>query len=194
VIAANRAPTASGNNVVDLVSVRDSKARAAAGAQPRGSWWRPLGAIAASVIIGFALGYGGRHQSSSPLIRGAEGAVVASGELAQALSHQLSAEQSSTAAVKIGVSFLAKSGDYCRTFSLSGSASPSGLACRHDQEWRIQALSQPSGAAESDTAYRTAGSGMSPAILKAVEEQISGEPLDPTAESAARSTGWKAAR
>jgi hypothetical protein len=194
VLAANRAPGSFGSKVVDLGSIRDSKQRPAAGVWTRASWWQPLGAIAAGVIIGFGLGYGGRHQSTSPLIRGAGGAVVASGELEQALSHQLTAEQSPGTSVKIGISFLAKSGEYCRTFSLSGSASPSGLACHHGQEWQIQALSQSAEAAAGDIGYRTAASGMPPAILKAVEDQISGEPLDPAAESRARSTDWKSAR
>jgi hypothetical protein len=193
-LAVNRAPVSSGNSVVDLNSVRDSRARASAGA-PAGKWWRqPLGAIAASMIIGFGLGYGARHQSSSPLIRGAGGAVVAGADLAQALSHQLTAEQSPAAAVKIGVSFLAKTGDYCRTFSFSGAASPSGLACHHGQEWQIEALSRPIGAAENSAPYRTAGSEMPPAILKAVEDQISGEPLDPAAETAARNAEWTVSR
>jgi hypothetical protein len=192
--AANTTPESAGNPVADLNVARESKARAVSAARARNSWWQPAGAIAASVIIGFGLGYGARHQPASPLVRGAEGAVVADGDLAQALSSQLSAEQSPASAVKIGVSFLAKSGDYCRTFSLSGLASPSGLACRRGREWQIQALSQAEGTAQSDSGYRTAASALSPAILKAVEERIIGEPLDATAESAARSADWKAAR
>ena len=182
--AANRTPGATSSTSFE---------RSAQAARPAKSWWRPMGAIAASVIIGFGLGYGGWRQTSSPLTRNARGALVARGELAQALTQQLAAEQSPTAEVKIGLSFLAKSGDYCRTFSLAGAVSPSGLACHQGQEWRIQSLSQ-SGDTGSTAAYRTAGSGMPAEILKSVEEEISGEPLDPSAESAARSAGWKRAR
>jgi hypothetical protein len=192
VTAANRAPGAAGK-VVDLSSARDAKALAAA-TRPRKSWWQPAGAIAASLIIGFGLGYGGWHPSSSPLVRGAGGALVASGDLARALSHQLAAEQSPAAAVRIGVSFLAKSGDYCRTFALSGASSPSGLACRRGQEWQVQTFSQGAGVAEDNAAYRAAGSEMSPAVVTAVEELISGEALDPAAEAAARSKDWTAIR
>jgi hypothetical protein len=67
--------------------------------------------------------------------RGAGGALVARGQLAKALSNQLAAEQSRNSTVRIGLSYLAKTGDYCRTFALSGTVSPSGLACRHGEEW-----------------------------------------------------------
>jgi hypothetical protein len=171
-----------------------NRAPRAAAARPRKSWWQPAAAIAASLIIGFGLGYGGWYPSSSPLVRGAGGALVASGDLARALSHQLAAEQSPAADTRIGISFLAKSGDYCRTFSLSGSTSASGLACHHGQEWQVQTLSQVVGVAEDNAAYRAAGSELSPAVVTAVEQQISGEPLDPAAESAARSKDWTAIR
>jgi hypothetical protein len=196
--AAKRLAEASGTNVVNLqdardAMARDAMARDAAQARPLKTWWRPAGSIAASLIIGLALGYGRWHQSS-PLTRNAGGALVASGELAQALSEQLAADGSPASAVQIGISFLARSGEYCRTFALSGAISPAGLACHHGQEWQILTLTQSVAAGNATAAYRTAASEMSPAILKAVEEQISGEPFDPTAEAAARSKDWNSAR
>jgi anti-sigma factor RsiW len=184
-------PTAkpSVGNVVNMKDAREAKARALQGAQPMKSWWRPAGAIAASVIIGFGLGYGKLRQSSAPFDRNAKGEVVASGRLEQALSKQLAAEQAANSAVRIGVSFLAKSGDYCRTFSLSGTVSPAGLACHRGSEWRIQTLAE--GADSSAAEYRTAGSGMPAAVLKATEEQIAGEPLDKAGELGARAKNWK---
>lgn len=125
-------------------------------------------------------------------MRNAGGALVARGQLAQALSNQLAAEQSRDSAVQIGVSFRAKSGDYCRTFALSGAVSPSGLACRQGGEWQVQALTQEPGAA-GDSGYRTAGSALSGTILKSVEGQIAGEPLDQAGERAARQRRWAAA-
>jgi hypothetical protein len=125
-------------------------------------------------------------------MRSAGGALVARGQLAQALSNQLAAEQSHSSPVQIGVSFRAKSGDYCRTFALSGAVSPSGLACRHGGEWQVQALTQEPGTA-GDSGYRTAGSAISAAILQSVEGQIAGEPLDQAGERAARQRGWTAA-
>ena len=76
----------------------------------------------------------------APIMRSAGWGLVARGQLAQALSNQLAAEQSQSSAVEIGVSFRAKSGDYCRTFALSGAVSPSGLACLHGEEWQVQTL------------------------------------------------------
>ena len=51
----------------------------------------------------------------SPLTLSAGGELVAHGQLARSLSEQVAAEQSRGSAVQIGVSFLAKSGEYCRT-------------------------------------------------------------------------------
>jgi anti-sigma factor RsiW len=201
--AAKRRADASGTNVVNLQDARDAMARDAmardaiardtARARPLKTWWRPAGSIAASLIIGLGLGYGRWHQSA-PLTRNAGGALVASGQLAQGLSQQLAADGSAAAAVQIGISFLARSGDYCRTFVLSGAISPAGVACHHGQEWQILTLSQSAASGSATAGYRTAASEMSPAILQAVQELISGEPLDATAEAAARSKGWNSAR
>jgi anti-sigma factor RsiW len=179
-------------NVVSMQDARDAKARGSQGAAPMKSWWRPVGAIAASVVIGFGLGYGKLRQSSEIFERNAKGEVVASGRLEAALSKQLAAEQTASSAVRIGVSFVAKSGDYCRTFSLAGAVSPAGLACHRGAEWRIQTLAQ--GADSSGGEYRTAGSGMPAAVLNAVEEQIAGEPLDRAGELGARAKDWKPSR
>jgi hypothetical protein len=190
--AARGRADASDSKVVNMQDARDARARDSARA-PLRTWWRPVGSIAASLVIGFGLGYGRWHQSS-PFTRNADGALAASGQLAEALSQQLAANGSPASAVQIGISFLAKSGDYCRTFVLLGAISPAGLACHYGQEWQILTLTQSVAASNASAAYRTAASEMSPAILKTVEEQISGEPLDAAAEAAARSKDWNSAR
>ena len=153
--------------------------------------WRATAAIAASVVAGAGVGFLMWGRTVSPLALSADGALVARGSLARALSEQLAAEQSQASVVRIGVSFLAKSGDYCRTFSLSGAVSPSGLACRRAGEWQLQVLSQPPGAGTAAAAeYRTAGSAIPEPILKSVEGEIMGEPLDQAGESEARRRGW----
>lgn len=158
--------------------------------QPRRPQWRTAWTIAASLLAGVGLGFFMWGQTQSPLARNAAGALVARGPLAKALSNQLAAEQSRGSAVQIGLSFRAKSGDYCRTFALPGAVSPSGLACRQAAEWQVQALTQEPGAA-GDSGYRTAGSAIPAEILKLVEGRIAGEPLDQAAETAARERGWK---
>ena len=155
---------------------------------PAAAWPMPL-ALAASLIVGVGLGFFLWGRSQSPLTLNAGGAWVARGSLAQALSTQLAAERSRTAAVQVELSFLAKSGEYCRAFSLAGAASAAGVACRHDGEWRVQALAQGPGAGR-DSDYRTAGSGLSAPILHSVEGLIAGEPLDQAGERAARERGW----
>ena len=189
--AARSAAGLPGSKVVSLDEARAAmhrSKRARSGAQ-----WRTAGTIAASVLVGVSLGFIMWGRTESPLMRSAGGALVARGQLARALSEQLAADQTRTSAVQIGLSFLGKSGEYCRTFALSGASSPSGLACRHGEEWRLQALSQGPDRAAGDSEYRTAGSAMSASILKLVEGQIAGEPLDQAGERAARQRDWQLA-
>lgn len=191
VTAARGAASTKGSTVVNLQDARAAIERKASRARPLRPQWRTAGTIAASVIVGAGLGFFMWGRTESPLMRSADGALVARGQLANALSTQLAAEQSRSSAVQIGLSFLAKSGDYCRAFALSGAVSPSGLACRHREEWRVEALTQAPEGTGGDSEYRTAGSAMSGTILKYVERQIAGEPLDQAGEKAARQRGWK---
>jgi anti-sigma factor RsiW len=156
--------------------------------------WQPAMSMAASLLIGVGLGYFVQRHSSAILVENA-GGLVASGVLAKALSNQLSSERTPSAPVQIGLTFMAKSRDYCRTFTMAAAASSAGVACRRPDGWQVQVLAQaPGGAAgdESAATYRTAGSALSPVILDAVQQQIAGEPLDQNAEIAARQQGWLA--
>ena len=176
-VAASRAATASNSSRV----------------RRRQPQWRPMGSMAASLLIGVAVGFLAWRNSDSNMIQNAHGALVAGGPLAQGLSSQLAGDRSPTPAVEIGLSFMAKSGDYCRTFTIVGKASSAGLACRHAQRWEVRALAQSGAMPDGGSEYRTASSSLPPAIASAVEEQISGEPLDRTGEIAARKAGWLAA-
>jgi hypothetical protein len=207
------ASAARASNVVDLHEARAASARAAqaraagqsAGAertQSRTSW-RQLGSIAAGVLLGLGIGYVTWRQGGAPIERGASGALVANGQLAAALSGQLAAEQAGASAVHINVSYLANSGEYCRSFTLASggaaTAAASGVACKVRQQWQIQALVQGApvqaapmqAAPENGGNYRTAATDVSPVILKLIEGQIQGEPLDAAGESAARRRGWQ---
>jgi hypothetical protein len=159
--------------------------------------WQPLLAMAASLLIGVGLGYVVQRRSSSLIANDSGGGLVASGALAKALSNQLGSERTPSAPVQIGLSFMAKSGDYCRTFTMTGAASPAGVACRRANDWQIRVLAQPSTDAsgdESAAAYRRAGSTLPPVILDAVQQQMAGEPLDQNGEIAARQQGWQPSR
>ena len=89
------------------------------------------------------------------------------------------------------LSFRARSGDYCRTFVIDNGRALAGLACREQQQWRVLTLlGTDSPASPGSQAYRMAGSSMPPPLLQAVNERISGEPLDAAAEAKARRNDW----
>jgi anti-sigma factor RsiW len=187
--ARGRAATATPqSNVVDLAA-----ARSEAGKSARGVWPRQPVAMAASLLLGVALGYLGWHGSNSLVKTSSSGGLVASAALAEALATQLSADRSAGLAATTGLSFRDKSGDYCRTFTLTGAEASSGLACREGDAWKIKVLAQSPHAASNSPDYRQAASADSAAVRAAVEQSIDGEPLDQSGEIAARRNGWTAA-
>jgi hypothetical protein len=118
--------------------------------------------------------------------------VVAGGNLAKALSTELAAERAPDRVATIGLSFLAKSGAYCRTFSLSSGHAGAGLACRDGERWRIHLLAPAANDGSAGSEYRTAGSNDSPQLRSLIESEIQGEPLTQEGEEAARRAGWRA--
>jgi len=113
--------------------------------------------------------------------------VVAQGELASALDRQVGGKDAG--AVRVGVSFAARDGGYCRSFVMGTSA---GLACREGGQWRIPVMAETG--AEAQGAYRQAGTELPPAVLDAIDARIAGKPLDAAGEEAARAQGWKGGR
>jgi hypothetical protein len=187
-IAAARGQTAAPKSAVaDLSLAREAAARRKNLAAP----W-PV-AMAASLLLGLGLGFLAWHGSGALLRPGSGGGLVADAALAEALSGQLSDDRSPARVAVAGLSFRNKSGDYCRTFSLTGTNASSGLACREGKDWSIKALAQAPGAEKNPGNFRTAGSEESPAIRAAVEGAIDGEPLNHAGEIAARQAGWAAA-
>jgi len=186
-IAAARGRAPASGAVVDLSRAREAAIRKAP-ALSRG--WQPA-AMAASLLVGLALGYLGWHGSGALIQANSNGRLVAGAALAEALSTQLSDDRSLARVAAAGVSFRANTGDYCRTFALTGADASSGLACHEANGWSIKALAQ-SPSAGSATQFRTAGTELSPAIRAAIEGSIVGEPLDHAGEVAARQAGWAA--
>jgi anti-sigma factor RsiW len=160
----------------------------------RPATWNPPRwfAVAASLVVGVLLG----RQVLAPqspetyVASGPEG-MVATDALATALSRQLAAERS--APITIGVSYLATSGDYCRSFEIRGATTAqAGLACHaRGGAWQVRILeSIPDVAA--DTNLRQARSAALPASVRTlVEATIAGDALDANAEAAARDAGWE---
>lgn len=163
--------------IVSLAVERDKRRR----------WsWPEWGALAATLVVGVLAGRmipGG----GGPAIAGNGNQVVAQGELAAALDRQVGGK--AEGAVKVGVSFAARDGAYCRGFVMGASA---GLACREGGQWKIPVLAE----AEKEAAggYRQAGSALPPAVLDAIDARIADRPLDAAGEEAARARGWRPAR
>lgn len=172
-----RTPIAATRNVAELARIRRQR-----------SWGsREWMAMAASLLAGIVIGVYALSFTANNLIGEQGGALIAQGELNRALTTQLaSAEQ--IASIKIGISFRNRDGEYCRSFALHEERPFAGLACRTQNQWQIQMLTE---AAVDTNEFRQAGSAMPAAVLSSIEQQIDGEPLDADAEAAAQRNGWK---
>lgn len=136
------------------------------------------GAIAASLALGLTLGL--RPWAPAPDVTGANGVLVASGGLAEALDTQLASDQPAAADIRIVLSFRDKRGRACRSFE---GRDLSGIGCRDNGRWALErtATGQKSGE------YRQASSGE---LAAAAAAMMAGEPFDAAAERAARKKGW----
>lgn len=180
-MTAARASNAADGRVVPLR--RKSAARLGA--------WPQWASMAASFVLGALAWQLGTRHASGPLLE-RNGQVFASGALAQALTSQIASGRSAQSEVQIGVSFRSKSGNYCRTFQLRDDNVLAGLACRADEKWKLEILVRGEPSPQSPSSYRQAASALPPAIVQAVNDSISGDPLDARAEAAARARQWKA--
>jgi len=180
--------TALPDKVADLNAARAARAASASAASTARRWsWPEWGAIAATLAVGVLAGHtmlGGGDATLAVAARGADGKLVAQGQLASALSQQLAADQG---AVHIGVSFAAKDGSLCRSFTMDGTA---GLACRSNGQWQLPVMAESAAGAAGD--YRQAGSAMPSAVLDAIDARIAGQTLDAQAEQTARQHNWQA--
>lgn len=175
--------------VVHLDSVR--QLRTPPPAPPRrarqGWAWPEWGALAATLIVGVLAGGIGSHKLGGAQLAALDGgALKAEGKLAAALTQQLAGAAPADAEVRLGVSFVARDGNYCRSFMLPKMA---GLACRSGDEWRIPVMASSVAGAAGD--YRQAGSAMPAAVLDAIDERIAGKTLDANDEGEASKRGWK---
>ncbi|MGQ0531095.1 MAG: anti-sigma factor family protein [Caulobacteraceae bacterium] len=152
-------------------------------AERRAAKWsaREWSAMAASVAAGLLIGVGVMN-TQAPLIAATDSGLVARGSLASALDTQLASDQAG--AVRIGLSFRAQDGRYCRTFDLTRGET-SGLACRDEDGWNVAMTARSAAGGE----VRMAGA--TEVILAAVDEIIAGEPLDAAGETRARDAGWR---
>jgi hypothetical protein len=160
--------------VVSLEAAREKRRR----------WsWLEWGALAATLVVGVLAGR--MVPGGGPAIAGNGNRVVAQGELASALDRQVGGGKAD-GAVKVGVSFAARDGHYCRGFVMGASA---GLACREGGQWKIPVLAET--APEATGGYRQAGSALPAAVLDAIDARIADKPLDAAGEEAARARNWQ---
>jgi anti-sigma factor RsiW len=139
----------------------------------------PAGAaLALGLVIGVVVTPQGSFQID-------HGAMLARGRLSAALDKQLASAEPNTGDVRVGISFKAKDGRYCRTFSASSFA---GVACHDTGGWAVAALV----AAPTENAPYRMAAAMPDAVRDTVEKMIAGEPLDAAQEMRARERGWQA--
>jgi hypothetical protein len=175
-------PTAT---VADLAAARAARQAAPA----RRSAWKQWTAIAASVLLAVFVGRNVLQSLDSEHVveRGAR--LYASGALEQALSQQLSGAPSDDRRIAVAATFRNQANEYCRAFNTAAPQSLSGVACRRDDGWRIQMLTQSAGAETSE--YRQAGTQLPAIVAQTVESMMSGDALDAEEEAAARARGWR---
>ena len=150
--------------------------------------WRLGSAMAASLAIGLLLGSefargGSDGLMSAPLEAGLDHAVSGT-EFKLASGEQLAPR----------LTFARKGGGYCRQFQLkSKSATASGIACRSDGDWTLEALMPGSRPSASD-GYIVAEGSSDPRLDDLIDSLREGDPLDPAAEAELIRRDWRPAR
>ncbi len=166
-------------DVADLAAARSKRRPLSA--------WHNMAALAATFILALFLGQvmpplfsvEVRSGDESP-IAVADGTLVARGGLDSALRQQLASDRGET---RIGVSFAANDGRYCRTFE---DPRLSGLACAGEHGWELIATAPGTRVGGE---YRQASSGNA-LVLGAAQDMMAGDPLDAAGERRARDLGW----
>lgn len=149
--------------------------------QRRGMGVAQWGAMAATLALGVVVGqFGLADGSDSPFAQDGS-ALVASGPLANALEKQLASAQPDDSDYRIGLTFRAKTGNICRSFT--GEA-VSGIGCREGQQWKM--VSTLPGGSESD--YRQASSS---AVNTIAADLMADAPVDAETERKLLESGWK---
>jgi hypothetical protein len=150
-------------------------------------------ALAAAIVLGVAVGPTlWQLAGKQPYVVASGADMIAGGALEDALSRRLASEQSASDPIRLGVSFLAKTGEYCRTFtSQRGDAALAGLACRQGAAWRVDALQSVTVAAGDSEGYRQAATVLPPLVLQAAEAAMVGDALDAAREARARDHHWR---
>jgi hypothetical protein len=160
--------------IIDLARVRAQRAQ---GGRPRRAAKAPRFVIATSLLIGLILGLGiARLMAENSLAQYRDGTLLARGALARALNEQLGGSAPIGSNIRIGATYRAKLGNYCRSFSTAGSLPVTGLACRLRDQWQLQTLLNGT---------------VTAATLADLNKNITGAPLATATELQLRGRDWK---
>ena len=169
--------------VADLDAAR-ARRRPTRALAPGAAW-----AMAASLVIGLAAGVGLTRLQPQPLLAAGPEGLEAQGALARTLDRQL-ASQGPAGPVRIGLSFRATDGRFCRSFTASAARGLAGVACRGPSGWRFE-RAMAAAPEPRTSAYRTAATETPPEVLDKIQSMIAGAPLDAQEEAAAKARGWR---
>ncbi|MBK0393696.1 anti-sigma factor family protein [Ramlibacter algicola] len=146
--------------------------------------WATWGGMAASLVLGLAVGSRLAGGGSGDLVAQRDGGLVAAGPLARALETQLAKDAAGP--VQVQLTFADKQGRYCRTFTAQRMA---GLACREAGSWQVAVLAPRVDATTGG--LRQAASVLPGVVLATVDAQAAGGTLDAKAEGDLVQRGWR---
>jgi hypothetical protein len=149
--------------------------------------WLPLpqwAAIAATLVVGIAIGTTVISERGTSPVEDRGGAMFVAAKLDRALDQQL-ASAGDVGGYRIGVTFRDQAGAICRSFTARSS---SGLACRDGQDWRLRGRFAAPQAQGGD--YRMAA-GADPKLAALIDSTIAGDAFDAAEEKSARDRGWR---
>jgi hypothetical protein len=171
-----------------VVSIRP--AAATARSAPRTGFWPTAMAASIALAIGLAGGFGLRgvttEEATTPVL--AQGGRLAlSDDVAAALDRTPSlarAEIAGAATIVPVLSFRAGDGALCREFELSGGeARATGIACRRDEAWRLEAL-VAGGSASAGEDFAPASGADEKTLERVLQRLGAGDPLSADDEAA----------
>jgi len=171
-----------------VVQLRPKDMRAGIVSKPPRSSWIPL-SLAASVTLafGFFLGLNQSAMDISP--SDASQALQLHPGITRILSHRASGEVNQVSepaafSVRTELSFIDKTGQFCRQYHLQAQQAYRGIACRENQRWNT-AIIVPAVAQTADASdYQAASAFVNPVITQYLEQHMQGIALGKAEEQA----------
>lgn len=155
--------------IIDLARARAERTQAR---RPRRFGRSPRFILTVSLLSGLVAGiFLAQLRNGGEITEYQHGVLLSRGTLTRALNEQIGSSPAG-ARIQVTATYRGRAGDYCRTFSISGAQSLSGLACHKAAHWQIQVL---------------AGAAMGSDFNKVV----TGPPLSTATEIQLRSRNWQ---